>query len=69
MWNLQKKFRLMACTTYSNLNYRAVLELVEKEVKLRLEFFLYNLCQKHLFSHQLTHNMAKDCPLIYKFST
>jgi hypothetical protein len=28
-----------------------------------------NLCQKHLFSHQLIHNMTKDCSLIYKFST
>ena len=27
------------------------------------------LCQKHLFSHQLTHNMTKDCSLIYQFST
>ena len=28
-----------------------------------------NLCQKHSFSHQLTHNMTKDCSLIYQFST
>ena len=28
-----------------------------------------NLCQKHLFSHQLTHKMIKDCSLIYQFST
>ena len=28
-----------------------------------------NLCQKHLFSHQLTHNTTKDCSLIYQFST
>ena len=28
-----------------------------------------NLFQKHLFLHQLTHNMAKDCSLNYKFST
>ena len=28
-----------------------------------------NLFQKHLFLHQLTHNMSNDCPLIYKFST
>ena len=28
-----------------------------------------NLCQKHLFSHHLTHNMTKDCLLIYQFST
>ena len=25
---------------------------------------LVNLCHKHLFSHQLTHNMTKDCSLI-----
>ena len=28
-----------------------------------------NLCQKHLFLDQLTHNMSKDCSLIYKFNT
>ena len=28
-----------------------------------------NLCQKLLFLHQLTHNMTKDCSLIYQFST
>ena len=28
-----------------------------------------NLCQKHLFSHQLTHKMTKDCSLNYMFST
>ena len=28
-----------------------------------------NLCQKHLFSHQLTHNMTIYCSLIYKFNT
>ena len=27
-----------------------------------------NLFQKHLFLHQLTHNMTKDCSLNYKFS-
>ena len=28
-----------------------------------------NLCQKLLFLHQLTHNMATDCSLNYEFST
>ena len=28
-----------------------------------------NLFQKHLFLNQLTHNMTKDCSLIYQFST
>ena len=28
-----------------------------------------NLFQKHLFLYQLTHNMTKDCSLIYQFST
>ena len=27
-----------------------------------------NLFQKHLFLHQLTHNMTKDCSLNYEFS-
>ena len=28
-----------------------------------------NICQKHLFLHQLTQNMTKDCSLNYVFST
>ena len=28
-----------------------------------------NLFQKHLFFHQLTHNLTKDCSLNYEFST
>ena len=28
-----------------------------------------NLCQKHLFLDQLTHNVTNDCSLIYQFST
>ena len=28
-----------------------------------------NLFQKHLFLHQLTHNMTTDCSMIYEFST
>ena len=28
-----------------------------------------NICQKHLFLHQLTHNMMTDCSLNYEFST
>ena len=28
-----------------------------------------NLCQKHLFLYQLTHNMTKGCTLNYEFST
>ena len=28
-----------------------------------------NLCQKHLFSHQLTHNMTKDLPVQYMKTT
>ena len=28
-----------------------------------------NLCQKHLFLHQLTHNMTTDCSLNHEFST
>ena len=35
----------------------------------KLKLLQVNLCQKHLFSHQLTHNMTKDCSLIYQFNT
>ena len=31
-------------------------------------FFKCNFFQKHLFLHQLAHNMTKDCLLNYKFS-
>ena len=34
-----------------------------------LQYVQVNLCQKHLFLQQLTHNMSKDCSLNYKFST
>ena len=30
-------------------------------------FVQVNLCQKHLFMNQLTHNMTTNCPLIYNF--
>ena len=30
---------------------------------------LVNLCQKHLFLYQLTHNMTTDCSLNYEFDT
>ena len=39
------------------------------EYELSSDSVQVNLCQKHLFSHQLTHNMTKDCSLIYQFST
>ena len=28
-----------------------------------------NLCQKHLFLNQVTHNITKDCSLIYQISS
>ena len=28
-----------------------------------------NLCQKHLFLDQISHNVTKDCSLIYQFNT
>ena len=31
-------------------------------------FVQVNLCQKHLFSQQLTHHMTTDCLLIYQFN-
>ena len=46
----------------------------EKKSKFELKEKMFsllqvNLCQKHLFLDQLTHNMTKDCSLIYQFST
>ena len=35
----------------------------------QFELVQVNLCQKHLFLDQLTHNMTNDCSLIYQFST
>ena len=40
----------------------ALKDLEDKEIQV-------NLFQKHLFLRQLTHNMTKDCSLIYQFST
>ena len=42
-----------------------------REVKtfLRIPLLQVNFFQKHLFLHQLIHNMTKDCSLNYKFST
>ena len=34
-----------------------------------LDLVQVNLCQNLLFLHQITHNMTKDCSLIYQFST
>ena len=34
-----------------------------------VDFIQVNLFQKHLFLHQLTHNMTKDCSLNYEFNT
>ena len=35
----------------------------------RLKTIQVNLCQKYLFTRQLTHNMTTDCSLNYEFST
>ena len=32
-------------------------------------FLTFDICQKHLFLHQLIHNMTTDCLLKYKFNT
>ena len=40
----------------------AILWLVKRSVQV-------NLFQRYLFLHPLTHNMTKDCPLYYQFST
>ena len=73
MWNLQKKFRLMACTTYSNLNYRAVQELVEKEAKLRLEFFfVQSLSEAFILTStnpQYGKRLSIDLPVQYMKTT
>ena len=48
-----------------------IIKCVAEKFKL-LEYFIsllqVNLFQKHLFLHQLTHNMTKDCSLNYQFS-
>ena len=41
----------------------------EKNMSSMIVWIQVNLCQKHLFTHQLTHNMTKDCSLIYQFYT
>ena len=34
-----------------------------------LNYVQVNLCQKYLYTRQLTHNMTTDCSMISKFST
>ena len=52
---------------------RSILILVQMKMSLSLDRqktrLQVNLCQKLLFLYQLTHNMTKDCSLIYQFST
>ena len=38
-------------------------------IKVCTKYLQVNLCQKHLFLHQLTHNMTTNCSLNYKFNT
>ena len=50
---------------------------LEQSAEVRLYIFVknqiwhkqVNLCQKHLFSHQLNHNMKTHCSLNYKFNS
>ena len=45
-------------------NGKVLLTLLQKANNIQV-----NLCQKHLFLHQLTHNTMTDCSLNYEFST
>ena len=66
--------------TYIWYLHQRVLQIHEYEKKIK-NFFIavdlkidctkyvqVNLFQKHLFLHQLTHNMTKDCSLNYEFT-
>ena len=46
-----------------------MLQCTETLILLQTFSLQVNLFQKHLFLHQLTHNMTKYCSLNYKFST
>ena len=50
----------------SNVSVKLDFFFIREEKKLRVQV---NLFQKHLFLHQLTYNMTKDCSLNYEFST
>ena len=49
-------------------NLTSVHYLYFHEIFLQFSNVQVKLCQKHLFWHQLTHNMTQNCSLNYKFS-
>ena len=53
----------------SEIAIRALLSRRHENDVIKIDVVEVNLCQKLLFLHQLTHNMTKDCPLNYEFST
>ena len=60
------------CMKYLYANFvfleRAIIILIKWKInKQKKKSIQVNLCRNLLFLHQLTHNMTKDCSLIYQF--
>ena len=54
---------------YKILKTKNVFSTFKNHIGIQQKMFLQvNLCQKHSFLNQLTHNMTTDCSLIYNFS-
>ena len=71
-WIVTKKYKILfhiwqkSRNPIPNLNRENIIEFLLSAYKIAR--FTVNICQKHLFLHQLTHNMKKDCSLNYEFS-
>ena len=58
------------CSERSKVYFRLLGKMIEPFFsKNKKSVVQVNLCQKHLFLHQLTHNLMTDCSLNYEFST
>ena len=56
--------------TWENPSSQYVLRVLDYYLVRQTQFYVQvNLCQKYLFTRQLTHNMTTDCSMIYEFST
>ena len=57
------------CSERSKVYFRLLGKMIEPFFsKSKKSVVQVNLCQKHLFLHQLTHNLMTDCSLNYEFS-
>ena len=56
-------------TSKASYQYKKIKVLRNNQSHISSHMIQVNLCQKYLFTRQLTHNMTTDCSINYKFST